>query len=88
MLLEGDQRLDQPTPQDLLRLRSLAAAITRTGPDGVFTFENVEPGTYTLVAAVVQGQPTDAASLLRNVRYTASLLEVPEGKEYAVDLSL
>jgi hypothetical protein len=56
--------------------------------DGTFTVENLEPGTYTIVAVAIQGAPETELDALMNARFVTRTIEITPDTPLEITLKL
>jgi hypothetical protein len=66
----------------------MLAGQAQMSPDGTFRMENVEPGTYTVVGVAADPNAPSPEEALMNARIVTEVIEVREGEELTVNLSV
>ena len=66
----------------------MLAGRAEMNPDGTFRMENVEPGTYTVVGVAADPNASSPEDALINARIVTDVIEVREGEEISVELSI
>ncbi len=87
-LLPGEVTLGSLTREKITEYLGMLAGQAEMNPDGSFRMENVEPGTYTVVGVAADPTAASAEDALLNARIVTDVIEVREGEEITVELSI
>ena len=87
-LLPGEIKLGPLTKEKVQEYLGMLAGQAEMNPDGTFRIENVEPGTYTVVGVAADPNAATPEDAIMNARIVTEVIEVNEGEEITVQLSI
>lgn len=87
-LLPGEVTIGPLTKEKISEYLGMLAGRAEMNPDGTFRMENVEPGTYTVVGVAADPNASSPEDALINARIVTDVIEVREGEEISVELSI
>ena len=87
-LLPGEVKIGPLTKEKIQEYMGMLAGQAQMSPDGTFRMENVEPGTYTVVGVAADPNAPSPEEALMNARIVTEVIEVREGEELTVNLSV
>lgn len=87
-LLPGKITIGTLTEEKIQEYLGMLAGQAQMNPDGTFRMENVEPGTYTVVGVAADPNAPSPEEALMNARIVTEVIEVREGDEITVNLSV
>ena len=87
-VLPGAVEAERPTLEEVQYLAALVTAHAPVSPDGTFEVGNLEPGTYTVVAVAIQGEPDTELEAYLSARYASQIIEIEPGQPLNISLNL
>jgi hypothetical protein len=88
IMLEGEVAVPGYSTDMLQGLAPLTVTQVPLTPDGMFRFEGIEPGTYTLLARAMSGRPRNDQEALANTRMATTVIEISNEGPKTIELTL